>query len=73
MTNTFISKSDLAQAYFPYIDAESARHKLMQFINYDDILIDQLRETGYQPRSHAFSPAQVELIFARLGNPFRKN
>ena len=70
MKNTFTSKTDLAQAYFPYIGDQSARHKLMNFINQDEVLIRQLCELGYKPLSRSFSPAQMNLIFARLGNPF---
>lgn len=70
MKQTFITKTDLAQAYFPHIDAPSARHKLMQYINDDPTLLAQLKESGYQPRSRSFSPLQTEMIFARIGKPF---
>lgn len=70
MRNTFISKSDLAQAYFPYIDPRSARHKLMSLINEDANLSTSLHDAGYKHLNHEFSPAQVQLIFDRLGNPF---
>lgn len=60
----------MGQAYFPYISPESARHKLMQFINEDPSLKEQLVSAGYSPRKRAFSPAQVAIITSRLGNPW---
>ena len=71
MKNTFISKTDLAQAYFPYVDAETARHKLMQVINSDSILICNLLDAGYKKASKLLSPLCVELIINRLGNPWK--
>jgi len=67
---TFLSKTQLAQAYFPYIDSESARHKLMQIINDDAELLTQLRATGYVTMTRMFSPRQVDMIMERFGNPF---
>ena len=71
MRNTYISKTDLAVAYFPYIDVHSARHKLMGIINSDDRLLPLLIDTGYQNSNRQFSPRQVELILDRLGNPWK--
>ena len=71
MKNSFTSKSDLAQAYFPHIGDQSARHKLMNLINTDPILFSQLQATGYKPLARSFSPAQVHLIYERFGNPFK--
>jgi len=70
MKHSFISKTDLAQAYFPYIQERCARKKLMQYINEDPELLTQLLESGYNPMCHQFSPKQVEIIFNVLGNPF---
>ena len=70
MKKSFVSKLDLAQAYFPHIDAVSARHKLIGLINDDTELINHLKSSGYNPRAHCFSPFQLDLIIARLGNPF---
>ena len=71
MKNTFISKTDLAQAYFPYVDAATARHKLMDVINADKQLMQSLLNQGYQKTSKQLSPFCVELITARLGNPWK--
>ena len=71
MKNVFISKTDLAQAFFPYIEARPARHKLMQVINDDQTLLEQLVECGYSATSHFFSPKQVDMIVERFGNPWK--
>lgn len=70
MKITFTSKSDLAQAYFPHIHPRSARHKLMQLINDDKVLLASLLDNGYNPSSHSFTPAQVTTIINRLGSPY---
>ena len=69
MRNSFAAKSEIAQAYFPHIGAHAATNKLMDIINSDIVLLAQLQETGYRRLARHFSPAQVQLIFARLGNP----
>ena len=72
MKNSFISKTDIAQAYFPLISASSARHKLMQILQDDANLILKLLQTGYNPKSHYFTPIQIDLIIATLGDPWRR-
>ena len=71
MKHTFISKTDLAQAYFPYINPASARNKLMSLITSSATLISKLRDTGYTDRQKEFSPLQAEMITEYFGNPFR--
>ena len=71
MKNVFITKGELAQAYFPYIEARPARHKLMQVINDDAVLMASLRDAGYNPANRLLSPHQVEVIVERLGNPWK--
>lgn len=70
MKKVFISKTDLAQAYFPFIDPRSARNKLMQLINDDQSLVDSLNDCGYKFRNRQFSPKQVDIIVDKLGNPW---
>lgn len=70
MKSTFVSKTDLAQAYFPHINAASARNKLMQIINSDSRLMPLLIDAGYKKNNRQFSPACVELIMERLGKPW---
>ena len=71
MKNIFISKVDFAQAYFPYIKADAARQKFMRLIVDDVELLSKLTATGYNSKSHSFSPIQVELIKERLGDPWK--
>jgi len=73
MKNTFIFKSDLAQAFFPWTSKDSARHKFIALINSDDTLIADLTDAGYKPDNRSFSPRQVEIITNRLGNPWKSN
>lgn len=70
MKRTFVSKTDLAVAYFPCIDPRSARGKLMSLIKSTASLLAQLRSTGYTDRQKEFSPLQVDIITAHFGNPF---
>ena len=70
MKRTFIFKSDLAQAYFPYIDQQSARHKLMSLINSSASLLSRLRSAGYTDAQRLLSPLQVDIIMDAFGNPF---
>ena len=69
MKKSFVSKTDLAVSFFPHISRPAARHKLMQFINEDPELIKQLNAAGYKSMNREFTPLQVDIIFARLGNP----
>ena len=70
MKNIFITKTDLAMAYFPYIGERAARHKLMDLIKTNTALMKSLMQTGHQHFSRAFSPKQLELIYQEFGNPF---
>lgn len=71
MKRSFITKTELAQAYFPYINERAARHKLMSLINDSSLLISKLREVGYRETKHLLSPVQVDLIMETFGNPFK--
>ena len=71
MKNTYISKTDLAQAYFPYVEAETARHQLMQIINSDAALMATLLKIGYKKTCRLLSPLCVEKIVESLGNPWK--
>ena len=70
MKKTYVSKTEMAQAYFPYIAPHSALNKLMSIIQSSDRLLTQLREADYNPQAKLLSPRQVEIIMERLGNPF---
>jgi len=71
MKNVILSKTDLAQAYSPYIEPKSALNKLMSLINSNPALLAQLQATGYKSRNKHFTPKQVEMIMDAFGNPFR--
>lgn len=71
MKKTFVSKTDLALAYFPHLTAHSARNKLMALIrSAKNDLLDRLRATGYTDLQKDLSPLQVDLIMECFGNPF---
>lgn len=71
MKRTFISKTDLAVAYFPHIEARCARAKLMSLIRSSQSLLSFLHTTGYQDRQRLLSPLQVDRIMEEFGNPFK--
>ena len=72
MRNTFVSKTDLALAYFPHLTAHSARNKLMSLIRDTSTdLMDRLNATGYKPLQKDLSPLQVSIIIEHFGNPFK--
>jgi len=73
MKFTYILKTDLAIAYFPFLDQHSARHKLIDIIRSDAALMADLISTGYKHTLHYLSPRQVEMITEKLGNPWRSN
>lgn len=70
MKSTFVSKTDLAIAYFPHMEARSARGKLMSLITSAGTLLERLRSSGYTDRQKDLSPHQVEMIMEQFGNPF---
>ena len=72
MKQTFVSKTDLAVAYFPHLSPDSARHKLMSLISDKSTkIMERLRSIGYRDLQKDLSPAQVSIITDYLGNPFK--
>ena len=61
---TSLGRTELAQRYFPYIQPQSAWHKLRSLLadNPDLAHLAQLRR-------RTFLPAEIHLIFQRLGQP----
>ena len=57
-------RTELAQQYFPKLCPEAAWHKLRQWITINPVL-SHLREL----RRRTFTPAEVQLIYAELGEP----
>ena len=62
-------KAELALLYNPYMSAAGARKKLMQWIALHPTLKDDLLNTGFCENSRSFTPIQVRLIVAALGEP----
>ena len=63
ISKTF-GRTELAQMYFPRLCPEAAWHKLRQWITINPTL-SHLREL----RRRTFTPAEVQLIYAELGEP----
>lgn len=64
-----ISKSDLAQLYFPQSDPHGAVRNFMQMVSLCRPLTDELARTGYKKTQRCFTPRQTALIYAHLGEP----
>lgn len=69
MKTKFLSKTELAVLYFPYIQPESAVNKLMNLIKDNDKLKNSLIQYGYKRYSKHLTCKQVSLIFEFLGEP----
>ena len=63
MIRTF-GRTELALQYFPKLCPEAAWHKLRQWITLNPVL-KHLRDL----RRRTFTPAEVQLIYAQLGEP----
>ena len=62
--NRTYKRRELAQLYFPTLTPKSASHKLCSWLTINP----QLKRLGNMSR-RSFSPAEVALIFAVLGEP----
>lgn len=62
-------RMELAQAYCPDIQPESAWRKLKAWIALRPGLSDRLRELGYNGHTRSFTPAQVQAIVEGIGEP----
>lgn len=62
-------RTELAQIYCPNLCPEAAFRKLNHWIDHCPGLRDRLSAAGSSPRSRSYTPAQVELITAALGEP----
>ncbi|MDD4533879.1 MAG: DUF4248 domain-containing protein [Prevotella sp.] len=62
-------RTELALAYNPSLDAQSAWRKLKEWIAYSKELTAALKQAGYDPRRRSFTPKQVTIIFECLGKP----
>ena len=62
-------KTELAQAYAPFLSQKVALNRLADWIKKNTLLWNALQETGYRTRQHTFTSRQVALIFEHLGEP----
>ena len=62
-------KSELAQAYAPYLATGSALNRLALWIRLNEPLSTALMQTGYRTNQRTFTSKQVALIFEHLGEP----
>ena len=64
-------KSELAEAYAPFLTTHSALNRLALWIDLNAPLSKALAETGYRRTQRIFTSRQVALIFEYLGEPLR--
>lgn len=71
--NSFVirtyGRTELAQIYCPDLCPEAAYRKLKHWIELYPGLRDGLLALGISSHSRSYTPAQVELIVASLGEP----
>ncbi len=60
---------ELALLYNPEMHPHSANRKLRKWMALSPGLMDRLKECGWKPQHRTFTPAQVRLIVAALGEP----
>jgi len=63
------TKQELAKAYAPGLNPESALRRLNRWIHHHEPLMKALRKTGYFGTQKKFSGAQKRLIYRYLGAP----
>ena len=64
-----LTKSELAQLYFPGAPRSSALRQLHKYITSAHGLLSALEQVGYQRTSRRLTRRQVQLIFEYLGEP----
>ena len=62
-------KSELAEAYAPYLCPNAALNRLAHWIRQNTPLTEALAQTGYRNKQRLFTSRQVALIFEYLGEP----
>ncbi len=60
---------ELASCYNPHISVGAARRKLMAWIRLQPELVEALRANGFSSKVRSFTPTQVRLIVAAIGEP----
>ena len=62
-------KSELAEAYAPFLSPGSALNRLAHWIEHNAQLSEALAQTGYRRTQRVFTSRQLALIFEYLGEP----
>ena len=62
-------KSELAEAYAPFLATGSALNRLAHWIDLNAPLSEALAQTGCRRSQRVFTSRQVALIFEYLGEP----
>ena len=62
-------KSELAEAYAPFLTTHSALNRLALWIDLNAPLSEALAQTGYRRTQRIFTSRQAALIFEYLGEP----
>ena len=62
-------KSELAEAYAPFLAPGSALNRLAHWIDLNVPLSEALAKTGYRRSQRVFTSRQMALIFEYLGEP----
>ena len=62
-------KSELAEAYAPFLTPNAALNRLAHWIQLNTPLSEALAQTGYYRKQKVFTSRQVALIFEYLGEP----
>lgn len=69
MMNHYFEKSVLAGRYFPELARHQATNRLRLWMKRCPPLMQELRNTGYHSHQRHFTPSQVKIIYAHLGEP----
>jgi hypothetical protein len=60
---------ELAQMYFPNISKRSATDQFRKWLVNSTSLMENLKNTGYKPKTRLLKPIQVKLIIESFGEP----
>jgi hypothetical protein len=63
------TKAELAQRYNPHLSNDTAMQQLRRWLKHNPALMQELRDAGYRPACHSFTPREVAIIFRYLGEP----
>lgn len=64
-----MNKTTLARLYFPMATPQSALRMLNRYLHRAVGLLDELYRAHYRPDDRHFTPRQVQIIYAYLGEP----